>query len=57
MIYLTALTDGGAITDLDAREEGVHITYVPSDGADSVYLPYPFLQAFNFLFQLMFIIA
>lgn len=33
---LTALTDNGAITGLEAREDGVYITYVPTEGADAV---------------------
>ena len=33
---LTALTDNGAITGMDAREDGVYITYVPTNGADPV---------------------
>lgn len=33
---LTALTDGGAITGMEAREDGVYITYKPSAGADPV---------------------
>lgn len=33
---LTALTDSGAIKGLDAREDGVYITYIPSTGADAV---------------------
>ena len=33
---LTALTDGGAITGMIAREDGVYITYKPSAGADAV---------------------
>ena len=33
---LNALNDDGAIKGLDAREDGVYITYVPSSGADSV---------------------
>ena len=33
---LTALTDSGAITGMDAREDGVYITYVPTSGADAV---------------------
>ena len=33
---LHALNDSGAIKGLDAREDGVYITYVPSSGADSV---------------------
>ena len=40
MILLTnnliALNDGGAIKGMDAREDGVYITYVPTDGADAV---------------------
>ena len=30
------MTDSGAIKGLDAREDGVYITYVPSAGADPV---------------------
>ena len=30
------MTDSGAIKGLDAREDGVYITYVPSAGADAV---------------------
>lgn len=33
---LTDLTDGGAITGMQVREDGVYIAYVPSAGADSV---------------------
>lgn len=33
---LTALNDSGAIKGLDAREDGVYITYVPTNGADPV---------------------
>lgn len=33
---MNALNDSGAIKGLDAREDGVYITYVPSSGADSV---------------------
>lgn len=33
---LTAMTDSGAIKGMDAREDGVYITYVPAGGADSV---------------------
>lgn len=33
---LTALNDAGAIQGLDAREDGVYITYTPVVGADSV---------------------
>ena len=33
---MSALNDGGAITGMDVREDGVYITYVPSDGADAV---------------------
>ncbi len=34
---LSAMNDNGAITGMDAREDGVYITtYVPADGADSV---------------------
>lgn len=30
------VTDNGAIQGLDAREDGVYITYVPTSGADAV---------------------
>ena len=30
------MNDNGAITGMDAREDGVYITYVPTDGADPV---------------------
>lgn len=30
------MTDSGAITGMDAREDGVYITYIPSTGADPV---------------------
>ena len=33
---LNAINDSGAIKGMDAREDGVYITYVPSSGADSV---------------------
>lgn len=33
---LNAMNDNGAITGMDAREDGVYITYVPADGADAV---------------------
>ena len=33
---LSAMNDNGAITGMDAREDGVYITYVPADGADPV---------------------
>lgn len=33
---MSALNNGGAITGMDVREDGVYITYVPSDGADAV---------------------
>ena len=33
---LNAISDNGAIKGMDAREDGVYITYVPSSGADSV---------------------
>ena len=33
---LMRVTDNGAIQGLDAREDGVYITYVPTDGADAV---------------------
>lgn len=33
---LNAINDNGAIKGMDAREDGVYITYVPSSGADSV---------------------
>ena len=33
---LHALNDSGAIKGLDAREDGVYITYVPTSGADTV---------------------
>ena len=33
---LGAMNDNGAITGMDAREDGVYITYVPADGADPV---------------------
>ena len=33
---MSALNDSGAITGMDVREDGVYITYVPSDGADAV---------------------
>lgn len=31
-----ALNDSGAIKGMDAREDGVYITYVPTSGADTV---------------------
>ena len=34
--HLSAMNDNGAITGMDAREDGVYITYVPADGADPV---------------------
>lgn len=33
---MASLTDSGAITGMDAREDGVYITYIPSNGADAV---------------------
>ena len=33
---LNAINDNGTIKGMDAREDGVYITYVPSSGADSV---------------------
>lgn len=33
---IDSLNDNGAIKGMDAREDGVYITYVPSSGADSV---------------------
>ena len=33
---MNAINDNGAIKGMDAREDGVYITYVPSSGADSV---------------------
>jgi len=33
---LTALTGNGTITGMEAREDGVYITYVPANGADAV---------------------
>ena len=33
---LNAINDNGVIKGMDAREDGVYITYVPSSGADSV---------------------
>ena len=33
---LGALNDGGNIKGMDAREDGVYITYVPTAGADAV---------------------
>lgn len=33
---LHALNDSGAIKGMDAREDGVYITYVPTSGADAV---------------------
>ena len=33
---LNTINDNGAIKGMDAREDGVYITYVPSSGADSV---------------------
>lgn len=33
---MASLTDSGAITGMDAREDGVYITYVPTEGADAV---------------------
>lgn len=33
---MASLTDSGAITGMDAREDGVYITYVPTAGADAV---------------------
>ena len=33
---MAAITDSGAITGMDAREDGVYITYIPSTGADAV---------------------
>ena len=33
---LSALNDSGAIKGMDAREDGVYITYVPKTGADAV---------------------
>lgn len=33
---MASLNDNGAITGMDAREDGVYITYVPTAGADAV---------------------
>lgn len=33
---MASITDSGAITGMDAREDGVYITYIPSIGADAV---------------------
>lgn len=33
---MASITDSGAITGMDAREDGVYITYVPTAGADAV---------------------
>lgn len=33
---MESMTDSGAITGMDAREDGVYITYIPSNGADAV---------------------
>ena len=33
---MESMTDSGAITGMDAREDGVYITYIPSTGADAV---------------------
>ena len=33
---MASMTDSGAITGMDAREDGVYITYIPSTGADAV---------------------
>ena len=33
---LHALNDSGAIKGMDAREDGVYITYVPTSGTDTV---------------------
>ena len=33
---LSALNDAGAIKGMDAREDGVYITYIPVAGADTV---------------------
>lgn len=33
---MASLNDSGAITGMDAREDGVYITYVPTAGADAV---------------------
>ncbi|WP_455615160.1 hypothetical protein [Eisenbergiella sp.] len=33
---MATLNDGGAIKGIEAREDGVYITYVTADGADSV---------------------
>lgn len=33
---MASMTDSGAITGMDAREDGVYITYVPTAGADAV---------------------
>lgn len=33
---LMSVTDSGAIKGMDAREDGVYITYVPAAGADAV---------------------
>ena len=32
---MASLTDSGAITGMDAREDGLYITYIPSTGADA----------------------
>ena len=33
---MASMTDSGAITGMDARKDGVYITYIPSNGADAV---------------------
>ena len=33
---LMSITDNDAIKSMDVREDGVYMTYVPADGADSV---------------------
>lgn len=33
---MESMTDSGAITGMDARKDGVYITYIPSTGADAV---------------------
>ena len=33
---LSSLNDSGAIKGMDAREDGVYITYIPTTGADTV---------------------
>ena len=47
---MASMTDSGAITGMDAREDGVYITYIPSTGADAVTkkLGEPDIQSKNF---------